>query len=433
MEARRFDVVLYGATGFTGQQAVEYFARRVHPGSLSWAIAGRDAGKLESIRRRLGDHASTVGVIVADSSDQVAVDRMVSRTRVMLSTAGPFALHGGALVDACVRFGTHYVDITGETAWVRGLLEQYHQRAAAAGTRIVPFCGFDSVPSDLGTMVLVRYIQRRLGVSCREVDAYFQLHGGFNGGTVATGFHQAETTGRIGGGDPFLLNPPSPLSRRQILRSRDSGKISFSAEMGTWVGPFVMGSINTRVVRRSAALFAGWQVPYGTSFVYREHQKNDPPLAALKAAIGTAALAGGRIALRLPPTRSLLRRIAPEPGTGPSRRSIEAGWFRCEMIGTAEDGRKAGLTIFHRGDPSNRATVRFVCESALCLAEDGERLPGGLRRGGILTPATAFGDLLVGRLRGPDFQIDAGLLPLPGQSQVGGRGIRRLTRFGAAD
>jgi short subunit dehydrogenase-like uncharacterized protein len=416
MNARSFDVVLYGATGFTGRQAVEYFAHRVRPGSLRWAIAGRDAGKLESIRRGLGDHAAGVGVIVADSADNLAVDRMVADTRVILTTAGPFALHGGALVDACVRFGTHYVDITGETAWVRGLLNRYHQQAMEAGTRIVPFCGFDSVPSDLGTMVLARFIQRRLGVSCRQVDAYFQLHGGFNGGTVATGFHQAETTGRIGGGDPFLLNPPSPLSRAQILRSRDSGKIAYNTDLGTWTGPFLMGAINTRVVRRSAALFAGWGEPYGPSFVYREHQKYDPPFAALKAGLGTAALAGARVALGFPPSRHVLRRFAPEPGTGPSRRSIEAGWFRCELMGVAENGRKARVTIFHQGDPSNRATVRFVCESALCLAEDGERLPGGRQRGGILTPATAFGDLLVDRLRGPDMQIHAELLPGPEKS-----------------
>jgi short subunit dehydrogenase-like uncharacterized protein len=435
MELRRYDVVLYGATGFTGRQAAEYFAQRLRPGSLSWAIAGRDVGKLEAIRRSLGDHAPTVGVLVADSADQNAVDRMVSRARVILSTAGPFALHGGSVVDACVRFGTHYVDITGETAWVRGLVEQYHDRAAAAATRIVPFCGFDSVPSDLGTMILVRYIQRHMGVSCRDVDAYFQLHGGLNGGTAATGLHQAESSEGFGGGDPFLLNPPSPLSRRQILRSRDSGKIRYSPDLGTWVGPFLMGTINTRVVRRSAALFAGWQMPYGTSFVYREHQKYDPPFAAVKAVMGTAALAGGRVALNFPPTRSLLRRLAPEPGTGPSRRSIEAGWFRCELIGRAEDGRRARLNIFHRGDPSNRATVRFVCESALCLAEDEERLPGGTQRGGILTPATAFGDLLVTRLRGPDMQIDAELLPPREQNAAFGNVLaaRPLTCLGAAD
>ena len=170
----------------TGKQAVKYFAQHAH--ELRWAIAGRNREKLEAMRAQIGAPASTVPVLVAEGGDQASVDAIVSRTRVMLSTAGPFALYGSPVVDACVRFKTHYVDISGETGWVRELIDRYHQRAALEGTRIIPFCGFDSVPSDLGTYLLVRHM-RRQRVPCKEAKAFFQLYGGFNGGTIASSFN----------------------------------------------------------------------------------------------------------------------------------------------------------------------------------------------------------------------------------------------------
>jgi short subunit dehydrogenase-like uncharacterized protein len=160
MTERRYDVVLYGASGFTGRQTVNYFAAPTHPGELRWAIAGRDLAKLEAVRSQLGSADAGVDILVADSRDSAAVDAMVSQTRILLTTAGPFALYGTTLVDACVRFKTHYVDITGETPWVRDLIDRYHERAAADGTRLIPCCGFDSVPSDLGALLMVRHMQR---------------------------------------------------------------------------------------------------------------------------------------------------------------------------------------------------------------------------------------------------------------------------------
>src|SRR5262249_16746613 len=151
MSDRDYDVVLYGASGFTGKQTVRYFAEKAHVGEVRWAIAGRNREKLEAVKTEIGGAVKDTDVLVADSRDQSAVDAIVSGTRVILTTAGPFALYGSNIVDACVRFKTHYVDITGETTWVRDLIDRYHNRAAADGTRIIPFCGFDSVPSDLGT------------------------------------------------------------------------------------------------------------------------------------------------------------------------------------------------------------------------------------------------------------------------------------------
>ena len=173
---------------------------------VRWAIAGRNREKLEAVKRQVGGVAKDVDILVADSGNQTAVDAVVSRTRVMLTTAGPFALYGSAIVDACVRFKTHYVDITGETTWVKGLIDRYHNRAAADGTRIIPFCGFDSVPSDLGAYLIVRHMQREF-VSCKEVKAYFQVSGGVNGGTLATMFNLYDTGQARADARPFSAEP----------------------------------------------------------------------------------------------------------------------------------------------------------------------------------------------------------------------------------
>lgn len=392
---RPYDVVLYGASGFVGQQTVQYFANHASPEQVRWAIAGRNRQKLEAVRDRMG---VKVDVLVADSQDQPAIDAIVAQTRVLLTTAGPFALYGTALVDACVRFRTHYVDITGETPWVRTLIDRYHAEAAANGTRIIPCCGFDSVPSDLGTYLVVRHIQREWGVPCQQVNAYFQAFGGFNGGTLASAFNLYDSDAAAQMYQPFLLNP-SPPDTQVAEGNRDPQTPSFDADLNTWVGPFFMGPVNTRIVRRSSALYEEWQQPYGPDFAYQEYFKFDEPLAWLKATGVTAGLALFTGILQQSQLRSLLQPILPQPGSGPSEQTMNQGWFSCELVGTAVDGRKLRGLIRDQGDPGNRATVKFVCESALSLALQTDQLPGGPMRGGILTPATGLGEVLAERLR----------------------------------
>ena len=375
---RDYDVVLYGAGGFTGRQTVEYFARHAPPG-FRWAIAGRNRQKLEAVRLQIGAPARSDDVLVADSHVQGSVDAIASRTRVLLSTAGPFALYGTPVVDACVRFGTHYVDITGEIVWVRELIARYHERAAADGTRIIPCCGFDSVPSDLGALLVARHMQEVHGVPCSEARAYVQMAGGLNGGTVATLMHMIETG--------------------HVERGRDVPAPRFDADIGAWTGPFVMAPTNAWIVRRSADLHAQWREPYGREFVYREVAKYGPPLARAKAIAVTAGFALLFAGLRWPPTRRVIEPLLPKPGTGPSVRTMDEGWFTCELLGWSESGQRVRGLIKHQGDPGNRATVRFVCESALCLALDADALPGGRERGGVLTPATGLGRALAARLR----------------------------------
>lgn len=398
MSKRDYDVVLYGASGFTGCQTVAYLAAHAPPG-LRWAIAGRDRGRLERARQQLGPRANSIDVHVADSSDQPAVDDMVRRTRVLLTTAGPFARVGTPLVDACARYNTHYVDITGEGAWVAELVARYHDRAAATGTRIVPGCGFDSVPSDLGVMLIARHAQEALGSSCVSVRGYFRMRGGLNGGTAATALHSASNRVRARY-DATLPDDPARRSRRRppVLPHHD-------AAIGGWVGPFVMADINTRVVRRSARLFEQWKAPYGPRFEYHEFAGFSGPFAAAKAWWSTATLGVLSLMLRWPAGRIVVRRLAPAPGEGPSEAAMNAGWFRAQFVGFTEDGRTVNGLVSGQGDPGNRSTVRMVCESALALALNEDNLPGFPARGGILTPATALGDVLVRRLRNAGITI----------------------------
>jgi short subunit dehydrogenase-like uncharacterized protein len=407
--ARTFDLVLYGATGFVGRRAAAYLAQLQSRRKLRWAIAGRDEAKLEALRAELiaSVHARGVppAVVVAESSDAKAVDAMARATRVLITTAGPFALYGDAIVDACVRHRTHYADITGETAWVRGLIDRHHAHAARDGTRIVPFCGFDSVPSDLGTLLLVRHIQRAFGAPCVEVTAYFQMMGGFNGGTLATNAHRYEAGEVEAGRDPFLLSPRNRHSAAEIESNRDPRGAHYDDAIGTWVAPFVMGPINTRVVRRSAALNAQRGEPYAPSFHYQEFTKLEPPLAQAKARALAAAMTGFDAAMKNSAARLLLGAVLPKPGEGPSERTMTSGWFTTELVGRTADGRSARARFAFAGDPGNRATLRMLCEAGLSLAFDGPKLPGGAACGGVLTPATALGDALVPRLRAAGFEI----------------------------
>ena len=396
---REFDVVLFGATGFTGRQTVQYFARHA-PTGLRWAIAARSHARLEMVRAEAGLAPDAVELLVADGRDQASVDAVVSRTRVIASTAGPFALYGNPVVDACVRFRTHYADITGETPWVREMIDRHHDRASKDGTRMVMCCGFDSVPADIGTFLLVRAL-RGAGTGTAEVRGYYRGTGGFNGGTIASIANIYASRGpRLT--DPFLLDPPIEHSPRQRSASGDVVAPFRDRRVGTWVGPFMMGVINTRVVRRSAALYAEGGAPYGKDFVYQEYQRYGGTLAPAKAVVVTALLgvvdAGFRTSLGRGVFTTMLR-----PGSGPSTEAMDKGWFRLDLAAVGEDGRGMHCTIRHQGDPGNRATVRFLSESALALALDGDSLPSG---GGVLTPATALGEALARRLRAAGVTVD---------------------------
>ena len=403
-----YDVVLYGASGFVGRQTVAYFAAhpQVKATGLRWALGGRSADKLEAVRKECG--AKQAGIVVAEAHDAVAMDALARNARVVLSTAGPFALYGSELVAACVRHGTHYVDITGETPWVQGLIAQHHATAQRKGVRIIPFCGFDSIPSDLSAHLAHTTMQARHGEGCTQVKTAFSMRGGFNGGTLASLFNMLASGQSQAMADPFLLNPTGVRPADSQPHTDPKGP-RFDADFSAWLGPFLMASINTRVVRRSAALL-GYGDGHTDGFLYQEYLRlGKGPVAAAAATALSAGTVASEAALRVGLLRRLAQKLAPPPGAGPSEASMDGGSFRCQWVGHSAGGKTVRGVIADRGDPGNRATTKMLCESALALALQLDDLPGGRRHGGLLTPASGLGHVLVQRLRvaGMTLQVDA--------------------------
>ena len=382
--------MLYGATGFTGKQTAAYFAKQA-PESVRWAIAGRDGARLEAVRSAIG--RPDVGVIVADALDTTAIEAMVARTRVVLSTAGPFALYGDKLVETCVSFGVHYVDITGETPWVRTLIDRFHERAQAEKTRIVPLCGFDSIPSDLGAFMVADFARREWDQSMASTRSAFTLsRGGLNGGTLASALNLSASKQGRALYDMALLNPGGS-SKAERDRSKILAGVVYDADFERYLCPFVMATVNTQVVRRSNALFGLEGRAYGSDYRYSEAMESSSRARAW-AITGGLAFAGGL--LGSPIGRRVAKRLGPKPGQGPSEEDMDQGFTRTRYLGVTEDGHKIRGEMSYAGDAGNRMTVLALCECALALATQLEDLPD---RGGVLTPATAFEGLLLERLR----------------------------------
>ena len=380
------DMVLYGATGFTGTLCAEYLAKNLDP--TKWAVAGRNSSKLEKLVQSIG---VDVEVIVADADDIEGLNDMTARSKVVLSTAGPFHRYGSNLVAACVKNATHYVDITGENFWVKGLIEKHHENASKKGVRIIPSCGFDSIPSDLGSF----YAIKKAGVPISRVESFHSYKGEPSGGTLETMFSMPDVASADDMTDPFLLNPSGSVTPEMERNSKDKFGVTSRDEIQGFGGPFIMAGANTRVVRRSAALSELKQEPYGVNFVYHEHAYHSSRLHAIKGIFGMAMIG----VMLFSPLRKLLRPMFRQPGDGPSKEVRDAGWFDCKFILETADGTKLVSSIRGDGDPGYKVTSKFLAECALCLVHNADELPGGKNYGGILTSATGLGMPLVERLK----------------------------------
>jgi short subunit dehydrogenase-like uncharacterized protein len=407
MSERRYDVVLFGATGFTGKLVAEYLAKAAP--TLKWAIAGRNREKLEAVRAGLGAGAAAVPVLVADSADRPSLDRIAREARVVCSTVGPFTLHGRELVAACVEEGTDYCDSTGEPQFVRAMIDLHHARARETGARIVPCCGFDSVPSDLGTLLVQHHAREAHGAACAEVRHYVRVRGGaISGGTAASMVQIMDEAVRDPSvrrllRDPYALDPEhGPNGRRQPDGPRGP---MFDPDIKRWVGPFLMAAINVRIVRRTNALLG---YAWGRDFRYREGMVFGRGASGwMRATSVTAGIGAAMGAMAVAPLRRFAAKAAlPRPGEGPSKEKREASSFESRFVGVLE-GRSEPIfaTVRGVGDPGYGETAKMVGESALCLAFD---RASTRTEGGILTPASCLGMTLVERLRRADmtFQID---------------------------
>lgn len=403
---KRLDLVLFGATGFTGRLVAEYLARH-HGGAFRWAIAGRNSDKLEAVKRELvkiDPRLAPLEILLADSSDDAALESLAHQTRVVCTTVGPYAKYGLPLVSACANAGTSYCDLTGETTFVRQSIDRNHDKARANAARIVHCAGFDSIPSDLGVWILNEHF-RRLGESMVSAAMFCgPTKGGFSGGTVASVMELLDAVSRDREArrlvaDPYALNPDR--SRDRGSDGPDLRSVRFDARIKSWTGPFLMAAINTRVVRRTNALL---DYPYGKAFRYSEVARFGKGAAGFGRAVATTAAMGALMgAASVRPGRRLLDRMLPSAGEGPSQAERDHGFFKIRIVGMSETGRRVDAFVEGTSDPGYGETAKMLGETAACLALDAERLP---ERYGVLTPAAAFGDRLVERLRNAGMTFD---------------------------
>ncbi|MEV6814411.1 saccharopine dehydrogenase NADP-binding domain-containing protein [Micromonospora sp. NPDC051296] len=375
---RAYDVVLFGATGFTGGLTAEYLARHTPPG-LSWAIAGRNPGKLAAVRDRLAaiDPAlAGLPLLTADATDPASLHAVAATARVVASTVGPFIQHGEPLVAACAAAGTDYLDITGEPEFVDLMYLRHHAEAVRTGARLVHTCGFDSIPHDLGVWFTIKQLPAAVPIT---VDGYVRAGGRFSAGTyhsALTSFSRTGETSRAARERRAVEPRPADRKVRAV-----PGKLARSRDLPVWAVP--LPTIDPQVVRRSAAA----RPEYGPDFRYRHFAavKRLPTVLAAGAGLGT--LVG---LVKLPPARRwLLGRLA--SGQGPSAEQRAKSWFRVRFVGTG--GGRRVVTEVAGGDPGYDETAKMLAESALCLALDD--LPP---TSGQVTPVTAMGDALLHRL-----------------------------------
>ncbi|KNC47764.1 saccharopine dehydrogenase [Thecamonas trahens ATCC 50062] len=422
-EARReFDVVVWGATGFTGSLVAKYLATYHPPGGgsgsvgaalagaddasrpLSWAVAGRSPGKLETLVSELAainPACAKVPVVIGDATDRASLDAMAARTSCVASTAGPFFRFGTELVRACVAAGTQYCDITGESPWVRAIIDELHEEAEANNALIVSCCGFDSVPADLGVHMLVRHVQDHHGISPGTVTAGVGVAGGASGGTIASIINLMDNADLRLFADAFLLNPRENkprLADRGIGAAFEADRkgVAWDQLLETWTGPFLMAGVNTRVVRRSAALAEQAGKPYAPVFRYNEAMRFRSWWTAMMA---TSVLSIFGIMLYFRATRWLLMKIMPSPGQGPSEAKRDASHFSYNLATELPDGTRVRARVAG-GDPGYTETSKMIAEAAIVLSRYKSSLPVS---GGVVPPAYAMGDVLRTRL------VDAGM------------------------
>ena len=375
-----FDIIVYGATGYTGRLVAEYLSQEYADDSgLRWAMAGRSQSKLEAVRDEINAPADTP-LVLADTGDADSLRAMAERTRVVLTTVGPYQLYGSDLVRICAETGTDYVDLCGEPAWMRQLIDAHGETDKQSGARIVFSCGFDSIPFDLGVYFLQQAAREKFGAALPRVKGRVRkMKGTFSGGTAASlkaTLAAAKANPEVYQllGNPFALTPGFTGPAQP-----PAAKPEFDESLGSWAAPFVMAAINTRNVHRSNALLGH---AYGCDFVYDEMILTGPGEqgeAIAKAVTGDKSLAGDD---------------APKPGEGPTKEERENGFYDVLFIGEGADGKTLTASVAGKRDPGYGSTSRMIAESAICLVRDATDTQGG-----IWTTAPAMGDKLIKRLQ----------------------------------
>ncbi len=409
---RELDLLLLGATGFVGQLTAAYLAEHAPPG-LRIGLAGRSERRLAEVQAGLGTSAQSWPLVVADSADPDGARLLARKPAAIATTVGPYRRLGLPLAQACAEAGTHYADLTGEVLFIRDTMATCQDAAVRTGARIVHSCGFDSIPSDLGVLLTHEAASASGAGDLEDTTLVVTgMRGGMSGGTLASGLGQfddmrASASNRRIIRDPYALSPdrdgePALGEEREVTGVRHDG------DLDLWIGPFFMAGFNTRVVRRSNALL-GWA--YGKRFRYQEVTGfGSGPVAPVRALAATAAFGALLAGVAMRPSRALLGPVLPKPGQGPGEKARRNGYFRLQIHARTSSGARYLTKVEAHGDPGYAATAVMLGESALCLALDRDRLPD---RAGVLTPATALGAALTGRLRAAGQTYEAAMASGP--------------------
>jgi len=393
--SRKYDVIIWGATGFTGRLVAEYINGKYGvDGTLKWAMAGRNAQKLESVSAEMG--ISGVDFVVADSHDRASLDAMCAQTSVICTTVGPYAKYGSELVESCIANGCDYCDLTGEVQWMRKMIDDHQVAAQKAGVRIVHTCGFDSIPSDMGVYFLQREAQSQLGGPCDQVHMRVKaMKGGLSGGTYASLSYVMEQAQEDRSIYKTLTNPYglNPKGEQSGPDKRDLQSVVKDRDINAYIGPFIMAGINTKVVRRSNALS---QYPYGKEFLYDEAMVTGKGLSGKMKGYGLLATLG-MLMVGKPGSmmKKLVDKTQPKPGEGPNKQERENGFYNLLFLGKQDGDIKIKAKVTGDRDPGYGSTSKMLAESAICLALDKEKTP---KVTGMLTPSVAMGDALLDRL-----------------------------------
>lgn len=412
MTQSNYDLVVFGATSFVGQILTKYLAEYLSTQhkQLRWAIAGRSQQKLQELKNGLGRLGESLPILIADAGNPAELNALCAQTRVVVSTVGPYALYGEPLVQACVNNGTDYCDLTGETQWIKKMIEKYESQAQQSGARIVHCCGFDSVPSDMGVYYLQQQAQKQFHAPATQVSMRVKtLKGGASGGTVASLINviqeaAADPALRKDLVNPYVLCPPDHgNSQRQIYIKT----AKFDPDFNAWIAPFVMAAVNERVVHRSNALSGN---AYGRNFSYNEAILTGEGLKGRFKALGVVSGLGVFMLAAVTKSVSQLmeRYMLPKPGEGPTPQQQLAGRFDLRFIGKTEGGQKLRIKVTGDRDPGYGSTGKMLGQAALSLALDhykeGQKMG---RSGGFWTPASIFDDRFIQRLTehaGLDFE-----------------------------
>ena len=387
LDKREFDVIIWGASGFTGRLVAEYLFQNYRHNELKWAIAGRDSNKLNKIRDQYLDEK--ISIIIADSFDKVSLSKMTKRTKVICTTVGPYAKYGSLLVKSCVSSKTHYCDLAGEAQWIRKMIDLHHEDAKDNNVRIVNSCGFDSIPSDLGVYYIYKNISKKnLSIRMRVTGA----KGTYSGGTYASMQNIIKEAFKDRDVRKSLTNPYglNPLVQQDGLDKRDLRSVKYDKRIKSWISPFLMAGINTRIVRRSNALS---NFSYGKEFTYDEAVMTGK---GLKGRLNGIFLSIPLMFLAAKPGsffNKIFNIISPKPGQGPNKKERENGYFSLRFFVFQVDGNKSIFKVTGDKDPGYGSTSKMLAESAVCLAKDELE-----ERYGVLTPSYAMGDNILNRL-----------------------------------